>query len=764
MKKLFLIMFILLIDQECLPNNPRLKNQGMSGTIQGTLLDKETKTPLKGGNIIIVHTTLGAATDHEGKFIISNVPVGNHTLKLNYIGYRSILKTDVIVKSQRITYIQGELEMVALETESVTIHTGYFTKSVEEPVSTIDFSYEEIRRAPGSAGDVSRILLSLPSVAKVNDQSNNLIVRGGNPIENTFFIDNIEIPNINHFPTQGSSGGPIGLINVDLIQDVTFHTGGFSVLYGDRLSSIMDITFREGNRAEFDGQIDLNFAGFGTVLEGPLGQKGSYLLSARRSYLDFVVKIFNVGSTVAPSYGDYQGKLTGDINPNHKLIFLAIFGDDHNTPDRKIGEENDMTHYGNQDIYENTMGLNWRALWNKNGYSNTSIGYTSSKFLEDFYETNTGLYTTKNRSHEQIIKFRNINHFRLSQWMSVDFGIESKSLIFDYNNWYAETTDDFGSLVPALTLEEKVSAFKTGSFINLIIKPFNRLTTTWGLRNDYFSYNENINLAPRVSFSYQVTPQTSISALTGIYYQNLPLLLLSQDVENKSLKDPLAIHIVLGIDHLLTENTRFTVELYQKRYKHLPLDPQQPHDFVIDGSFYSQHGSLNNLGQALSYGIELTVQKKLAKDFYGLISGSWFRSRYKDGNDLWRNRCFDNRYNFSIEGGYKPNRNWEFSMRWIYAGGTPYTPMDIEASKLVQRPVYDSNRINVSRYPDYHSMNVRFDRRFHFTQTNLIFYLSAWNVYNRKNIAEYFWNDKKQKPDTIYQWLLLPIFGLEYEF
>lgn len=744
---------------------PSKSRKSLRGLIKGQVVDKETKAPLPGANVSLVKTEMGAATDKNGRFSIKNVPVGNYTVRFSYIGYEQISKPDVIVRSKRITYVNAELKESALQMEEIEVTGGYFSETDDQPTSVVNFSNEEIRRAPGSAGDVSRILMSLPSIAKVNDQSNNLIVRGGNPVENTFFIDNIEIPNINHFPTQASSGGPIGMVNVDFIQDVNFYTGGFSAMYGDRLSSIMDITFREGNRSEFDGQLDLNFAGFGGIAEGPLfNKKGSWLFSVRRSYLDFVVKTIDVGSTIAPIYGDYQGKIVYNLGQNHKLMLLGVFGDDHNTPDRETGEKNKMIHYGNQELYENTAGINWRALWGKSGYSNSSVAYTSSKFNEDFYETSTGMYDIKNRSHEQTFKFRNMNHFRLNHRTSIEFGLQAKHLIADYDNFYAETTDALGDTVSALTLKDKITAHKFGAFVNVISKPFKRLTTTLGVRADYFSYNKTTNISPRFAFSYQMTPLTSMNGSTGLFYQNLPLLLLSQNEKNKDLKNLVAIHYVLGVEHLLTENTKLTLEVYQKDYDHFPLDPTQPALFPIDGSFFSNHGALIDNGKAMSRGIEIVLQKKLAKDFYGLASASYFRTRYKGEDGLWRDREFDNRITVSLEGGYKPNRNWEFSIRWIYAGGPPYTPMDIEASKANHRAVYDENRINQARYPDYHSMNIRFDRRFHFSGSNLIFYLSAWNAYNRKNIAQYYWNDKEQKQDEIYQWLILPIFGLEYEF
>jgi hypothetical protein len=764
-KKIIELVLIISVFSLVRVNSVLCQQSKLSGTISGKLVDADTKEPLPGANVTIEETFMGAATDLEGNFTISKVPVGSYTLQFRFIGYETLLKTDVIVRSKRITFINAELHMSVLEMDGVVVTGGYFSDVDEQPTSSINFSYEEIRRAPGSAGDVSRILMSLPSVAKVNDQSNNLIVRGGNPIENTFFIDNIEMPNINHFPHQGASGGPIGMLNVDFIQDVNFYAGGFSAIYGDILSSIMDLTFREGNRSEFDGQLDLNFSGFGGVAEGPLfNNKGSWLFSARRSYLDFVVDVFEVGSTIAPIYGDIQGKLVYDLNPNHKLIILGVFADDHNAPDRETGEENYMTHYGNQDLYQSTVGINWRSIWNKSGYSNTSVAYTSNKFNEDFYETTTGIYDTRNRSQEQSFKFRNVNHFRLNKRNTVEFGVEAKHLAEEYDNWYGETNNAFGDTVPALTMQQDISAQKLAAFVNYIAKPFNRLTTTLGLRADYFSYSENVTVSPRFACSYQLSSLTSINGAVGIFHQNLPLLLLSQHESNKELRDPMAVHYILGIDHLITGNTKLTLEVYQKDYQRFPMDALQPALFIIDESYFDNYGSLIDNGKALSRGVEIMIQKKLAQNFYGLASASFFRSRYQGGDGIWRDRNFDNRVTFSVEGGYKPNRKWEFSMRWIYAGGVPYTSFDIEQSKANHRPVYDENQVNTTRYPDYHSMNIRFDRRFHFSGSNLVFYLSAWNIYNHKNIANYFWNDKEQKQDEVYQWLLLPIFGLEYEF
>ena len=763
MKHLIQISFLYVIFAVLL-----FPQQQLTGTVEGTALDLETQSPLVGANVVVMNTPLGAITDVNGNFTIKQLPVGNYSLQFRMIGYSTITKTDIIVRSQRSTAVSAELVEQTLETEQVVVTAGYFQKNDVQPVSITSFSAEEIRRAPGSGGDISRVMMSLPSLAKVNDQSNSLIVRGGSPLENAFYLDGIEIPNINHFPTQGATGGPIGMINVDLIDEVNFYAGGFSPAYGDKLSSILDLKFREGNRNNFDGQFDLNIMGFGGVAEGPIGGKGSYLLSARRSYLDYVVKMFNIGTSVAPEYGDIQGKIVYNLSPEHKLSIVALSGDDHNNPTRNTAEENDMLYYGNQDIYQNAGGIVWRALWNQHFVSTTTLGYQSSRFREDLFETNTGTALLRNHSTEASATVRNSNHLRISDVHALEFGAEVKYMYSGYDNMFGAYTDALGDSTPAFSINRTMGESKLGGFINYIVRPFTGLTGTIGLRTDYFSYNDRFNAAPRATLSYQFNELTSVKIASGMYYQNMPMSILSQNAGNKNLRDPYAIHYIFGLDQLLSEDTKLSMEVYQKEYYDFPVDPSDPTMFLVDEIFYRNglyfaHSALSNNGKALSRGIEITLQKKLAQDFYGIASITVFRTKYKGEDDTWRNRVFDNRFIISAEGGYKPNAEWEFSARWIVAGGTPYTPFDLTQSAQLKRPVFDGSRINTVRYPVYHSMNVRFDKRFHFSSSNLVLYLSAWNVYNQKNVATYFWNEKENKQDTIYQWNLLPVFGVEYE-
>ncbi len=565
------------------------------------------------------------------------------------------------------------------------------------------------------------------------------------------------------------AGGALGILNVEFIQDVNFYSGGFSALYGNRLSSVMDISFREGNRVPFDGQLDLNWAGYGFVGEGALPQnKGAWLFSARRSYLDLLVKAIDVGNTIAPRYGDYQTKVVYDLNPNHKLSLIGVWSDDHNRADKQTAIENDMIAFMNQDISQQTTGLNWRALW-KSGYSNTSLSYTQDTFKEDTFDTGTENLLFKNRSTNQWLTLRNVNHFRLNSKHSFEFGVDLQNNSSDFDHVYGQQDDPSGAHLPAKQVNTTISAQQLDLFVNYELRPLNRFTLNVGSRVRYFSITPAVRLAPRLSLAYQLTPITTLHAASGVYYQNLPLVLYSQNKSFEKLNVTRAVHYIAGLTHLLRKDTQFTVEVYRKNYDSFPMDPQQPQFFIIDEPFYDNlfytvHDNLVDSGRAFSYGVEMMLQKKLAEKFYGLASASYFRSRYRGYDGLWRNRTFDSRFLASIEGGYKPNNRWEYSLHWMVSGGRPFTPFDVQASQQANAAVLDVQRVNSQRYPDFNWLNVRVDRRFNFARSSLVVYLSVYNVLNRKNVSTYFWNTVLNQPDTIYQWGALPIFGVEYEF
>ncbi|MGE5400910.1 MAG: TonB-dependent receptor [Ignavibacteriales bacterium] len=743
-----------------------LSAQEPKGTIKGHVICLQTREALMGTTVLIHNTRLGATTDAEGYYTIPNVPAGSYILEFRSVGYNNLMRTDVQVRPGRITTTDAELKETTIQTEDVVISAGYFQPPDVSNLGALSFNNEEIKRSPGSMGDVSRILMAMPSTAKVSDDNNDLVVRGGSPSENGFYVDGIPVPNINHFPNIGSTGGPIGILNVEFIDNFNFLTSGFSSQYGDKLSSVVDIRFREGNKDEIDLQADLNWAGFGGALEGPLpAGKGAWLVSFKRSYLDFFSKA--AGWDMVIRYGDAQAKVTYDLNKNHKLSLLNIFADDHEKFDRKDAIEQGGNSYGLIDNYQNTTGLSWKALWNSTMYSVTSASFSMQSFKNDFNKVSTNEKYYVSDNFEGFFNLKNINYLELNKFHRIEFGLEVNAEMGEYDYAKYADTNRLGQPEPAFIVNRNLDPQRYGAFFTYTAGPFYDFMVSVGGRADYYSFNENVLFSPRVSLSYEVNPVLKLNASSGIFYQRLPLVILSQKLDFKKLKNITAYHLGAGLEYLLSADTKLTVEVYDKEYDNLPLSKEDPSFIVMDGglsgSSFGNYNELSSTGKGYTRGTEILVQKKLSDDIYGIISGSYFRSRYRDYDGIWRNRAYDNKFIFSFIAGYKPSREWEFSMRWTYAGGCPYTPFDIVKSQQLRTGVIDPAKINSARYPDYHSLNLRIDKKFFFSSQSLDIYLSVWNTYNRKNVADYYWNADKNSIETIYQWSIMPIFGIEYE-
>ncbi len=733
------------------------------GTIKGKAFESYTRLCLQGVTVGIRGTQFKTITNDAGEYTFKDIPVGSVILEFITDKFSPLIKTDVIVKSQSTTIEDAELSMQIQETVEV-VHT-YFSRKQEQPASLTGFNHEEIRRSAGSAGDISRLVGILPSVSRVNDMWNGLVVRGGCPSENGFYIDNIEVPDINHFPMRGSTGGPISILNVDFIKDVHFFTGGFSALYGDRLSSVMDIQLREGNKEDFNLQLEMSMAGFGAVGEGPLGKKGSWMFSARKSYLDLIVEA--IGTGVAPRYGDLQGKVQLDLSPHLQLTAIAVVGIDtvNFTKDKVL--DLGMDAYGNYDTNIATIGITLRALWKQNGFSDFSISQTARSFKANFFDILSDEERYRDATAELGIKFRNVNYLRLTDPLQLQFGAEARFIGNKYDYYVGAYTNVMGNPMPAVTRKIDSNAVQAGLFVNATWTPFYGLNLNLGVRGDYYSYNKNMFVSPRFSLSQNVTERLSVVAAFGLFRQNLPLELAITLPNGKELKDPLAYHYVLGLNQTLGESSLLTLEIYDKEYRHFPQDVEQPTMFLADDFYvvgYQTHNRVEDTGRARSYGVELTLQKKMVQKFYGILCLAYFRTKYRGLDGQWRPRVYDNRFIFSMEGGYKPNKRWEFSLRWTYAGGIPYTPFNLALSTALNTAIFDESQVNAARNPAYHSLNLRLDKRWYFKKTNLTAFVNIWNTYNRKNIAQRFWNKNERKADFNYQWSFIPLAGFEFEF
>ncbi|MCP4156894.1 MAG: TonB-dependent receptor, partial [bacterium] len=600
-RKILLVLFFML--QATLLLFPAQKQ----GVIKGKIIDGLSKRPLPG---VLVDPGAGGKfktlSDTQGEFKIENVPVGNYNINFLLEGFNPVIKTDVIVKSNRITFLTIDYSPVPTVEEQVNVRPAYFKPPSAAPVSMKSFAAEEIRRSPGSAGDVSRIVSNLASVSQVSDDDNGLAVRGGSPRENGFFIDNIEVPNINHFPVWGSTGGPIGLLNGEFIKEVDFHAGGFSSLYGEKLSSVMEIRLREGNRQEMDTQLDLTMAGIGLTSEGPLlGGKGSWLISYRKSFLDLLVDA--IGTGVSPKFSDLQGKIVVDLNARNILTIMGLGGADLYEIDKEKALEEGEDSYGFFKSNEYTVGMNWLCLWSNKGYSETSLSYTRTNFESGWNDSQEDSLDNTNNSNNGAIQLRNVNTYNFDQSNRLKLGFEYKRLISRQRYFESADTDELGNPLLPFIQDVKHSSDKMGIFFFYHWSSPSRFHVKLGIRGDYFSYNKNVEWSPRFSLTYEISPGSSIYASTGIFHQSLPLQILLRSPGNKDLKTPTAYHYSLGLNHLLTRDTQLTVDVYLKEYRRLPLSYDYPMFSISDDPGLHSVENLVDNGRGRSYGVEVTL-------------------------------------------------------------------------------------------------------------------------------------------------------------
>ncbi len=740
-----------------------------AGSIHGQVVDAATRQPLGAAAVVVLDSGLATVTGADGRFTLADVPAGLHRVQVVLVGYESAILHDVVVRPGRFTPLAVALDEAGPTVrEVVDVTPDYFSAEEETAVGTVSFSYEEIRRAPGSAGDVSRMLQVLPGVGMATDQRNDLIVRGGSPGEHLTVVDNIEVPNINHFPTQGASGGVIGLLNTDLIADVSFSAGGFGVEHGDRLSSVMVVTQREGNRSEVDAEVSTSMAGAGVLLEGPLGGgRGSWALSARRSYLELIAGIVGAIGTggAVPRYSDFQGMATVDLGPTHRLQVLGLGGLD--AIDLSLDDREDAEVVSRAGQY--VGGLNWRWLWSANGYAETSIARTRADYGVRVTEAADDAARTlfENDSREQEMVLRSHWRYRARAGTALAWGVTARRLSGDFDLFARSDRTRLGTRDEQLDVRTVLTGRKTGAFASVEQSVGPRLTATLGGRFDHFTINRRGAWSPRVRLAWDVDPRTTLTAAAGVYRQTLPAWLLVQHPDNGRLDDQRANHYVAGVRRRLTPSTLLSVEAYRKDYRGLPFDPDDPTALVVDGfaDFRTPApGRLVGGGRARSHGVEGLVRKKLARDVHGLVSYAWAVSRYTDATGVERDRTFDHRHVASVMVGYRPNERFELSGRWRYAGGRPYSPFDPELSAQAGAGIVRRDRINGERHAAYHRLDLRFDHRRHYRRVTLVSFFSVLNVYDRDNVFHYYWDADDNRPDRATQWGLLPVGGFELEF
>lgn len=741
-------------------------NNSNKGIIKGEIVDRDTKQKIIGAVVEVLNTKFLTVSDIDGNFLIEGLDPKTYNLKVSAPYYVTTYITDIAVSSSQSAKIIVELKLASYETDEVVVSSDkYFEKPGDQFTSVNSLSAEEIRRAPGAVEDLNRMVQTLPGVTTATDSRNDLIVRGGSPVENFIMIDGVEVPNINHFGTQGATGGPIGMINVDFLNDVTFSAGGFPAKYGDRLSSIMDVQYRNGDKNNFNGKLDIGIAGGGIILEGPIQEgKSSYLFSARKSYLDLILSA--TGLTSIPNYTNFNLKATYDISESHKLSLISLAGIDKIHFAGVDDEDDPFLEKTDYAAWQFVTGVVDRWLISNQTYLQTSL--STNQYHKDISVDSLGKPTFKNKSMDIEYVLRSDFSHRFSPTDLLEAGITGKYITNDNEIFRAKRLDFFGSTLPELNYSSIANANKLGAFVQYSKNLFARWDVTAGLRYDYFSYLNNKSvIAPRISTGYYILDNLRINAAYGIYYQAPPLLWLVAYDQNKDLKQMKTNQFVTGLEYYPAQDLKITLEYFDKVYSDYPNSTINTKEtYANAGAEYQTIGlePLLSASDGYARGIEFFIQKKLSNRLYGMLNYSYSKINFTSLDGIERPSSFDYQNVFTLIAGYKITDELEISAKYRYMGGRPYTPIDADASAQINQTVYDYNQYNGVRHKDYQRVDVRIDYRIEVFGWNLITYIDFQNIMNVENIDQVIWNQKERKVDYVYQWKFLPAGGIKIEF
>ena len=739
-----------------------------TGLVDGTVRSSPTQQPIVGATIRVAGTDFVVISGDDGRFRL-RAPAGVIRLEVRAIGFAPIVRSDVVVSAGKPTTVVIELQPRVVQLSTVEVAPSYFEPIQGSPVSTQRFTAEEIRRTPGTQEDVIRAVSVLPGVGVTTAGRNDLVVRGGAPFENLFVVDNIEVPNINHFGTQGSTGGPVSLIPIEFVKDAALSAGGFGARYGDRVSSVTTIALREGNRERRATTLNLSATGFGAILEGPLPNDGSLLVSVRRSYLDFV---FNAaGFPFIPSYTDVTIKAVQRPSSRDEVSFLLVGARDRITfknDDADDRFENSTVLGSSQDQY--FSGLTWKRLLS-NGVVTTTLGRTWSRFdaaQRDSSNPPRPLFGAQSTEGETSLRSDLV--MQLSPRVEFGAGLISKyagALRYDITLPGAARLDAAG--VPrALRVDTSFTAFRQAGYAQSSLQLTDRLRLTLGLRGDWYQFLRNeLRIAPRSALAWSLDDVNTLTLAAGQYYQAPQPIWLVGDAQNVRTLQPLrADQVVVGWQRLLRPDLKLQVEAYSKQYRDYPGRAFRPRAVLQPSGFDDvtndiPYGLEPLIGTATGSvnGAEVFLQKRLSDvPVYGLISASYNRTRFRGLDGTTSIGAFDSPLVFNGLLGWRPNARWEFSSRVRSAAGLPTTPFTTNGR-------LDFTRYNEGgRLPNFFALDVRIDRRFVFRSSQLVTYLDVQNATSRNNISQIAWDARLQAPRENVSLGLLPSIGINWEF
>lgn len=729
------------------------------GVVRGRVFNPINNEPVPFANVVILNTDYGTVSDEDGNYEIRGINPGLYNIRASFVGFRSKTEFEIQITRASAVRLDFELREEASDLSEVTVDAK-FSRSDETPISVRSLNTNEIERYPGGNRDISRVIQSLPGVASTASFRNDIIIRGGAPNENKFFIEEIEVPVINHFATQGSSGGPVGILNVNLIKNVDVITGGFPADRMNSLSSFFEFDLKDGRKDKMFSQVTIGASEFTISNEGPLGEKTTYLVSARQSYLQFLFRA--LGLPFLPTFNDFTIKTKTKINDKTELTFLGVgaidlFALNFDAPQNETDEERENRLYLLDNLpistqWNYTTGLKlkrfrengfWTFILSRNMLNNRSFKY----FQND--DSNPANLLFDYTSQESENKFRAENSIFKGR-TTIKYGVNYEFARYFINNFDRFTLAGEGGVIEV----NDQSFFNSyGAFISASQTSKNeRLLLSGGVRMDGSDFGPTASnplnqISPRFSLSYQIIPQLFWTGNVGIYYQKPPYTALGFRNNEGELINQLndiryirSTHFVTGVEKVVPEKSRrFSLEGFYKLYNNYPTSLRNGIALANLGADFGVIGNepVNSDADGRAFGMEFLAQQRLFNNFYGIAALTWVRSEFTNPNTVgFVPSAWDSRWIVSLTAGKRFGKDWEIGARWRYLGGLPYTPVDVETSSLREvwdlrgQPVFDFNRINADRLAAFHQLDLRIDKRYFFNRWNFNWYIDIQNAYN----------------------------------
>lgn len=737
-----------------------LQTAAQKGVIKGRIFDETTNEEIPFANVALQNTTLGAVSDIDGNYVIEGIEPGLYNVQTSYVGYRSRTIFEVQVDAKQPVTLNIELTPTGTDLQAVEISTGVFERDDESPISLQKIGKNEIQRNPGGNRDISRAIQVLPGVASSLSFRNDIIIRGGAPNENRFYLDGIEIPIINHFATQGSSGGPVGILNVNFIENVDFYSGAFPANRGDALSAVLEFTQKDGNEERIKTNFTLSATDIGLTFDGPINDKTTFIFSARRSYLQFLFGI--IGLPFLPTFNDSQFKVKHRFNKKNEITFIGLGAydqfklnesilDDEDDPERRRRGEYILGNLPINEQWNYTVGANYKHF-SKRGFQNVVVSRTHLRNTAIKYENNDDSDPSNlilNYASEEVENKLRLEHTERRNGYRINLGVNAEDITFTSETFNRVSVP--GGEVQTIDFDSRIRFQRFGFFGSVSRTLFDeRLLLSLGLRSDWNNFVSSManpleQMSPRFSLSYSITPELSFNANVGRYFQLPPYTvfgfrdqagtLVNRDNQIKYITND---HLVAGLQYVFPKNTKVSVEAFYKIYDNYPFSLRDSISLANQGADFGVIGNepVRSIGEGRAYGVEFLVQRKLYKGLYGIAALTLVRSEFSDLNGDFAPSSWDNGYILSITAGKKFKKNWEFGTRVRALGGTPFTPFDRQVTSLRQvwdvrgQGVFDFNRLNTLRNPDVYQIDVRLDKKYFFDKWSLNVYIDIENVTN----------------------------------